>query len=325
MRGGAGRASAESVRNRRRRVAELIAQRGSISIEEIADETGVSNVTAYRDIGALERQGLVSRTQPGLVSAKAAQVGELNTESRLQWHVKEKTAIAGAAAALIHPGSSVLVDDSSTALLAVRALPDIPLTVVTNSLLVAGELKRKPAIRFLLTGGEYQPQADALTGRAALDMVSTIQADYCLIGAAGISRDDCFHPDEGIAQVKQAMIASAERPMLLVDHSKWQATALHRFASLGDFAEVVVDPHTNPEQLEKLEELGISVVVPTEPICPHCKRIMDGLGADGQWRVVRDEASGNVRRELVTAAHLLHKDGINCPHCTNAAYGFGMG
>ncbi|MGC3995638.1 MAG: DeoR/GlpR family DNA-binding transcription regulator [Propionicimonas sp.] len=254
-----GRASADAVRQRRRRLAELVAQRGTLSVEEIVAETGVSAMTAYRDIDALEEEGLLTRQQRGVVAATASRLSEVSAALRMEQHAAEKEEIAAAAAALVRPGSSVLVDDSTSALWTLRALAGVPLTVVTNSLLVARELSRTPTTRLLVTGGEYQPWAESLLGKTTLDMVAGVRADYCLLSASGISDDQCFHPYEDVAQVKRAMIASAEQPILLLDHTKFARRALHRFAALTDFAHVVVDSRTPAAEVEHLRAVGPSV------------------------------------------------------------------
>ncbi|MFT4110835.1 DeoR/GlpR family DNA-binding transcription regulator [Propionicimonas sp.] len=261
MRGSGGRASADAVRQRRRRLAELVSQRGTLSVDEIVAETGVSAMTAYRDIDALEEAGLLTRPQRGVVAASASRLSEVSAALRLEQHGTEKQQIAAAAAAVVRPGSSVLVDDSTSALWTLRALAGVPLTVVTNSLLVARELARTPTVRLLVTGGEYQPWAESLLGRTTLDMIAGVRADYCLLSASGISDDQCFHPYEDVAQVKRAMIASAEQPILLLDHTKFARRALHRFAALADFAHVVVDSRAPAPELAHLRERGVGVVV----------------------------------------------------------------
>ncbi|WGT47596.1 DeoR/GlpR family DNA-binding transcription regulator [Tessaracoccus lacteus] len=258
---GGGRASAEAVRRRRRLIAEKVAKRGTMSVEDVASETGVSTMTAYRDIEALVEEGLVTRQGRGTVSAAASRLSEVSALLRLEQNSAEKVAIARAAAALIRPGSSVLIDDSTSALWALRELASVPLTVVTNSLLVAREVEPRSAVRLLVTGGEYQPWAESLLGKTALDMISGIRTDYCLLSASGISDGRCFHPYEDVALVKRAMVASAEKAILLLDHTKFARRALHSFAPLTDFSHIVTDSAIDPADLELVRQLGPEVVV----------------------------------------------------------------
>ncbi len=144
-----------------------------MSLEDVASEAGVSTMTAYRDIEALVEEGLVTRQGRGTVSAAASRLSEVSALLRLEQNSTEKATIARAAASLIRPGSSVLIDDSTSALWALRELASVPLTVVTNSLLVAREVEPRSAARMLVTGGEYQPWAESLLGKTALDMLPT--------------------------------------------------------------------------------------------------------------------------------------------------------
>lgn len=256
-----GRASADAVRQRRQQIAELVIEQGAVPVDDIVAATGVSAMTIYRDIDALEEEGLVTRPQRGLIEPRLSRLNELSAALRLEQHVAEKTAIAARAAELIRPGSSVLVDDSTSALLVLRELTSVPITVITNSLIVARELERRENARLMVLGGEYQPWAGSLLGKPTLEMIENLRADVCLVSASGISDDQLFHPYENVAQVKSAMIASAERSILLIDHTKFARRALHRFASMSDFATVVVDGKTAPADVERVRNLGVEVLV----------------------------------------------------------------
>lgn len=256
-----GRRSAEAVRQRRHEIAELVAARGTMAIEEIAATAGISAMTAYRDIEALEEEGLLARLGRGTVSATASRLTEVSAVLRMKQNSWEKQQIAAAAAPLIRPGSSVSMDDSTSSLWALRALQGTPLTLVTNSLLVAKEVEPRSSVRLFITGGEYQHWAESLLGKSTVDMISGMRTDYCLVSTSGLSDGLCLHPYEDVAQVKRAMIASAEHPILLLDHTKFSRRALHSFASLTDFSHVVVDSATDAAEIDKMRAQGVEVLV----------------------------------------------------------------
>lgn len=256
-----GRVSADVVKQRRRQLLELIGEQGNVAIEDLVASAGVSPMTVYRDLDALEEEGLINRPQRGVVAPVASRLNEVSAALRMEQHSAEKAAIARRASKLIPPGSSVLVDDSTSAIWVLRELAGVPLTVITNSLLVARELERRSNARLFVTGGEYQPWAESLLGKPTLDMIANLRADYCLVSSSGMSDNQCFHPYEGVAQVKQAMIAAAEHPVLLVDHTKFARRALHRFADLADFQSVVVDDGTDPSIIQGMKDQGVDVLV----------------------------------------------------------------
>lgn len=222
-------------------IVDLVLRRGSVSMEDIGGQMGVSVMTIYRDINALESAGLLQRDR-GRVTAVASGLHEASAAFRLGQQPEVKTALADVVAPRIAPGSSLMLDDSTSGIFLLRALRrDMPLTVITNSLLVARETNSMANVKLFMTGGEYQDWADALMGPTALHMIADLDADYCVLSASGIEDGRCFHPYEDVAAVKQAMMRSARSSILLLDNAKMRRHALHSFARLQDFDLVVVD------------------------------------------------------------------------------------
>jgi len=60
-------------------------------------------------------------------------------------------------------------------------------------------------------------------------------------------------------QVKRAMMTSSAESILLLDHTKLNRRALHTFASMTDFDQVVVDALTPESVIADLRERGVTV------------------------------------------------------------------
>ncbi len=153
-----------------------------------------------------------------------------------------------------------MVDDSTTALWVLRMLEVVPITVVTNSMLVARELERRSGVRLFVTGGEYQSWAEAMIGQTTTDVIRGIRADYALMSASGISDLQCFHPYEDCVQVKRTMMAATAESILLMDHTKLNRRALHTFATMTDFDQVVLDSETPDHVIDELRDRGVRIV-----------------------------------------------------------------
>ncbi len=246
-------------------VVELVLRRGSVSVESISTQMGVSVMTAYRDISTLEEAGLLQRDR-GRVTAVASGLHEASAAFRLEQQPDTKAALAKVVAERIAPGSSLMLDDSTSGIFVLRALnPGTPLTVITNSLLVARETNSMPNVKLFMTGGEYHGWADALLGPTTLKNLAGLDADYCVMSASGIENGHCFHPYENVAAVKQAMLSSARFSVLLLESGKLRRHALHAFARLDDFNLVLVDNRISVEEEERMEGWGASLEVVTEP------------------------------------------------------------
>jgi DeoR/GlpR family transcriptional regulator of sugar metabolism len=57
------------------------------------------------------------------------------------------------------------------------------------------------------------------------------------------------------------MMASAEKRILLLDHSKFGKVALHRLAPLHDFSHIIVDSGIDPTTLQNLKNARLHVEV----------------------------------------------------------------
>ncbi|WP_276309408.1 hypothetical protein [Cryobacterium aureum] len=63
--------------------------------------------------------------------------------------------------------------------------------------------------------------------------------------------DALFHPDTAAAETKRALLARADRKVLLLDDSKFQANGLYHVADLADFNDVVVNAELHAERRER--------------------------------------------------------------------------
>ena len=155
-------------------IAEAVVRAGSVSVEDLVELTGVSAMTIYRDLAILESSGVLQRHR-GRVVAVANGLHEADAAFRLEQSSSDKQAVAELASDLIAPGSSIMLDDSTSGVWVLRSLPEhTPLTVVTNSLLVAKEVITTSSDKLVVTGGEYQSWAQSLMGPAAVRMIRSM-------------------------------------------------------------------------------------------------------------------------------------------------------
>jgi DeoR/GlpR family transcriptional regulator of sugar metabolism len=246
---------------RQAEIAAYVVKHGSVSANDLVEAFGVSVMTVHRDLDELERQGVVRKYRGG-VTAQPTSVFESNVAYRLNTAQAEKAALARHARAMIEPGMSVMLDDSTSALALIDLFEDItPLTVATNFLPAIGKLSQLRDVTLLALGGIYSPSHDSFGGLPCAQAVEALHPDFLFCSVSAVSLTHAFHQEEEIVLVKQAMLRSAGTKVLLVDHSKLQRTALHRLAPLTDFDLVVVDEKTPADLVEGLRDHGATVEV----------------------------------------------------------------
>jgi DeoR/GlpR family transcriptional regulator of sugar metabolism len=237
---------------RREAIAERILARSDLSAAELAEAFEVSVMTIHRDLNQLERQGIVRKLRGG-VTAQPSSVFESNVAFRESTMRREKEAIAAKAVELVEPGMAVILDDSTTSLALARKLePFAPLTVVTNFLSTIELLAGTPGIRLIGLGGDYDELHNSFLGVSCTDAVAALQADLCFVSTSAVTGEYAYHQEQHIVPVKRAMLASATRRVLLIDHTKLARTALYRVARLQAFDHVIVDSGVRPEAMDEL-------------------------------------------------------------------------
>jgi len=70
-----------------------------------------------------------------------------------------------------------------------------------------------------------------------------------------------FHQSAETVETKRAMFDAAQKRILMMDNTKFERRALHRFAHLSEFDVVIVNQGTPVPILRRMQDLGVNVVV----------------------------------------------------------------
>ena len=247
---------------RRRRIARLVREAGSVTISRLELEFGISPMTARRDLAALEEEGRARRVHGGAILPEFAG-HEDSFWYRLEKAVEAKRRLAEAAAGLLEPGASVFLDSSTTAYyLARRLLREGPrVTVLTNSVPVM-ELFMKdeaPKIDVVGVGGLMRKLTLSFVGPHAVEMISAHSADRAFVSVKGIIREGYLtDPDLLEAQVKRAMTEHCEEPVLIADGSKFEKRGLSVVTHVSKLSRVLA-ADAPEDRLEELALMGVEV------------------------------------------------------------------
>lgn len=246
------------------KIVQLVNERSSIRVSELSELCGVTEETIRRDLDKLEQQGKLRRSHGGAVSIKEIQAETPYTEREII-HQKEKKLIAAAAVKLIEPYDRIALDASSSAWYMASILPDIPLTVITNSIKVAVELSSKEKIQVISSGGLLAARSLSYVGPMAERSLEPYYVDKAFISCKGV------HLERGIsesnelqAMVKQRLIKQSDKVYLLSDNSKLGLQAFTHVAGWEDIHVVITDDGIQEAHSEALRSRGIEVMVASE-------------------------------------------------------------
>jgi DeoR/GlpR family transcriptional regulator of sugar metabolism len=247
---------------RRRLIAESIRSRGVVSVAEMADVLGTTEITLRRDLRSMAREGLLVRTHGGAVLP--AVVGhEPSYNEKAQQAADEKAAIARFAADLVRPGDSIVLGPGTTTLALARLLTHSPeLTVVTNSLLVAQALMEAPRVEVILTGGTLRRSIHALVGPATEDSVRALRASQAFISGNGFTAARGLStPSPVVAATDRALAGAAQHVVVLADHTKIGQETMCQTVPAARVQTLITDSRSNPSELNAIRSAGVDVRV----------------------------------------------------------------
>ncbi|HTN97465.1 MAG TPA: DeoR/GlpR family DNA-binding transcription regulator [Nordella sp.] len=250
---------------------ESLARRGFMSVADIAEETGVSEITIRRDLTELERSGTVRRTHGGALIARngAASIYDIREptfEARRRRNSDAKIRIAQAAAQFARPGHTIALDTGSTTLEITRFLADMAdLRIITNNTRAASLLADSPHPVYL-PGGRVRERELSIYGASAASFVAAYHYDILFLGLSGITTAGLFDYSPEDSEIKRAFIQRSDQVVALCDASKFNRQAMVRIANLSDIHALIVDT-APPEDLKSaIESAGVKIIVaPSSP------------------------------------------------------------
>ena len=246
---------------RQLKIMNLLGQSQAVTIVDLAREFGVSQNTIRRDLQALADKGFLSLTHGGAVLNRQAPMGAPLSQREIS-HIQEKRAIGLKAAEMVGEGEAIILDAGTTTEQIAIALKDRrALTVITNAINIAGQLRAAAGVTVVLTGGILNDVTGCVAGFHAEQFVGQFHAGKAFISAGGVTVDSVTNTNAFEVQIKRRMMAAAEQSFLVVSHYKLGRTSLVPFARPGDFRAILTDAQADPEVVSGLRALGTEVVL----------------------------------------------------------------
>lgn len=234
---------------------------GVCRVADLAATLGVSGETVRRDIKLMAREGLVRKIHGGV--GLPDQAREPAFRQRLRENAQAKKAIADYAAREVHDGDTIMLDTgSTTAYVAEALLGHRDLTVMTNSVDIANTLATANGNRVFMAGGELRADDGAALGGGAVAFIGQFRAQTAFLSVGAIDMEDGlmdYHMSE--AEFSRAVIARAERTIIVADHTKLGMRALVRIAGFDAIDTLITDREPAPAFAKRLQREEVRVVV----------------------------------------------------------------
>jgi len=242
---------------------DLVDQNGQVTVADLVKRFSISAVTVRSDLDALASLGAVVRSHGGAVRRlEATQDYPLRTKETL--HHAEKVRIGKAAAELVQPGETIILDSGTTTAEIARHLKKAksqPLTVITNALNIAVELMDCPEISLIMIGGLMRPVSCSFVGPHAEATMGEFHADRLFLAVDGFDLENGpSTPDVLEAQLNNVMIRSAKEVTVVADFSKLGRRSVSKIGPFDRIQRLITDKRATQEFTEGLRKRGIEVI-----------------------------------------------------------------
>ncbi|MBS4176816.1 DeoR/GlpR family DNA-binding transcription regulator [Lederbergia citrea] len=249
------------VAERHQKIIELVNERSSIRVTELSNIFSVTEETIRRDLEKLEKEQKLQRSHGGAVSVRE-QDSEIHFSERVITNVLEKKAIAIEAAKQVKSGDRIILDASTTAWYMAKELPNLPLTVITNSIKVVMELSKKEKIEIISMGGRLSPRSLSYVGPLAEQSINMYHVNKVFLSCKGFDFNDGLSDSNELqAMLKKRMIERSDQVYLMVDSSKIGKRAFSQISPLSEVDFVITDKNIDHTSCQLFTDRNIPIVV----------------------------------------------------------------
>ncbi len=234
-------------------------QFASVTIGELAKLLDVSHMTIRRDIQFMEREGEVTVISGG-VKLNEALKQELPYVEKALLHHRSKRHIGAVAEILVESGQVIYLDAGTTTYEIARCIAAKlkKVTIITNDFTISDFLMKMPLVNLFHTGGQVDIRNRSCVGNSAAQFIRGLNIDVAFISTSSWDIEHGLStPDEGKAQVKQAVLASARRNILVTDSSKYGKYGMFHICPLTQLTDIIYDDQLPDEIENRLRQLPI--------------------------------------------------------------------
>lgn len=243
------------------KITEILSQRSSIKVNELAELFGVSESTIRRDLREMEAKGLLSRTHGGAVNIDRTKFEPTFREKEDARH-SDKVSIGKTAARLIEDGDTIILDAGTTTLEIARSITAKNIIVITNSIDIAAILSEKNDIEVIVTGGTVRPITRAMVGRITENVIKDFRVDKAFIGTNGISVEEGLTTPNYIeAQAKRSMMNAARKVIVAADSSKFNKVYFSVISPISMVSTIITSSDIDEDTVRDFENADIEVII----------------------------------------------------------------
>lgn len=244
---------------RRQKIVELIQEKKSATVTEMAALFDITAETIRRDLTVLERDGLLMRTHGGAFIQSGVK-NLVDTDIRMGVYIPQKTKIARIARKFVNNGDAIFLDNSTTAYYIARELKEMRISLATNSLAIVQELTDCGGIQLICIGGSYSRRENSFNGMMTTDVLSQLYFDKAFISCRSVSLESGLtESTEKWCAIRKLSIQRSKCTFLAADFSKFDQNSLVKVGDLSAIHAIITDSPLSQRWHEAMDAIGCRI------------------------------------------------------------------
>jgi DeoR family deoxyribose operon repressor len=243
---------------------DIISKRHFLTINQLAQELDVSEMTVRRDLRGLAREEKVKLVYGGVISMLGYRNHNSYTLTKEQdKNTEQKLAIVRRAIQFLEPEDVIFLDSGTTVQLFAEQIPrENTNTIICSSLNTLNILVKLPSCTVIIPGGVYSPKPVVFYDPDSTRLIRKYRANKAFIGTTGFELNlglTCGYVED--APLKQAMIESSKDKILLADSAKFGMVSTCLFGKIENFTMVITDAGIPEEYAHYIRSSGVELIV----------------------------------------------------------------
>lgn len=232
---------------RKNYILSKMAEKGTVSLNEISKDLCTSMATIRRDFDKLANEGVIERVHGGGVLSNSVlnsnQLTALQTSLKLKENDAEKMEIAKYAASFVKDGECVFLDGGSTVAQMINFLNGKKITIVTPNYYILESIMKNNSTSFDVNfiGGKYSIFHASTIGSICEQLVQQFNYNKAFFGCSGIDFEKgiIYNDDPDTITLKMPAFINSEEKFILADSSKINRKSFYRFLEVNKFDKII--------------------------------------------------------------------------------------
>lgn len=246
-------------------ILDELMKEGSVQVTDLSEKLDVSSVTIRKDLTELEKEGKLYRSHGKAILINPFMNNRsINVKEKL--NTEEKRLIGMEAAKLITPDDSIVLASGTTIhALAGQIKPKGKLVVVTAALQVTQTLTAFDNVDIIQLGGMVRHSSLSVVGKYAEQILQGCSFSKLFMGVDGIDLEfGLTTTDMREAELNRVMMERSQKTIVLADSGKFGRRGFAKICNLEDIDMIITDSGVQSPVKDKMEELGIELVIAGE-------------------------------------------------------------